>query len=431
MTGIQDPDQALEDTARILNEQDYNPNWFFMFSGGKDSNATVQSAWVLVKEKRVPAPQSVTILFADTQMEFHQFLEEVDDKANILKNAWESLGVAARYVSVVPVIQSDFWVRLLGYGYAPPTKAMRWCTDQLKIQPARKMRNALNLNEALLMVGARYGESARRDEYLSCTMGGECGPDAMARVKSKFPTVLPIVNWRTCAVWDFLQLVAPSYGIDNSRLRAIYGPDGDLRYGCWSCPLVFNDRTAKHWAKTDPLTAELLTWTNANLRPGGAAWESVNRELFEGQEARLSLDYCRRLFAELIDMQNRHGRVLLKEWQITGIQAMWEWREQAPDAMRGVIAQSPLFDMQPQPTTVHISQIPVRSARLLSVAPLQEDAYHQAIQSHAQVLVKLSPAVTWNYLTQHGYGADSATTWTSGQGEIVRVYRNEITRFTV
>ena len=48
----------------------------------------------------------------------------------------------------------------------------------------------------------------------------------------------------------------------------------------------------------------------------------------------------------------------------------------------------------------------------------------------ARELVKLSPAVTWNYQTQHGYGADSATTWTSGQGEIVRVYRDEITRFT-
>ena len=428
MQGIQDPFAALQDTARIINEEPYNPDWFFMFSGGKDSNATVQSAWVCVKEGSVQAPATATILFADTQMEFHQFLEEVDDKAQTLVAAWESLGVKARYVKVAPVLQSDFWVRLLGYGYAPPTKAMRWCTDQLKIQPARKMRNALNLNDALLMVGARYGESARRAEYLSCTMGGECGPDAMARVKSKFPTMLPVVNWRTCAVWDFLQLIAPSYGLDNSRLRAIYGPDGDLRYGCWSCPLVFNDRTAKYWAKTDPLTAELLTWTNANLRPGGAAWASVNRELFEGQEARLSLDYCRRLFGELTDMQNRHGRTLLKEWQIDGIKTLWIWREQAPEAMRGVIAQETLLDMTPKPTRVHISQFPLRTARALYEAPLWEDSYHSVIQHHAATLIKLSPGVSWSYRSQVGNGQDAATIWIDAQEQIIRVSGDEIER---
>lgn len=429
MNGIQDPINALKDTARIINEAPYNPHWFFMFSGGKDSNATVQAAWVCIKHGWIQAPKTITILFADTQMEFHQFLEEVDDKAQALVALWKTIEVEAKYIKVAPILQSDFWVRILGYGYAPPTKAMRWCTDQLKIQPARKMRNALDLNNALLMVGARYGESARRDEYLSCTLGGECGPDAMARVKSKFPTMLPIVNWRTCAVWDFLQIIAPGYGIDNKRLRAIYGPDGDLRYGCWSCPLVFNDRTAQYWAQTDPLTADLLTWTNANLRPGGAAWDSANRELFQNEEARLSLDYCQRLFAELIDIQNRHGRTLLKEWQIEGIKTLWLWRQQIPKDMQGTISQFMLFDTTTPPTQVHISQFPFRTARALHDAPLWEDPYHRTIKQHATLLYQMSPSVNWQYQSQIGPENNASTLWRNSQDEIVRVHGAQIQRY--
>jgi CheY-like chemotaxis protein len=47
-------------------------NIIVSISGGKDSNATVQSAWVCVKEGRVQAPATATILF-------------VDDEENILK----------------------------------------------------------------------------------------------------------------------------------------------------------------------------------------------------------------------------------------------------------------------------------------------------------------------------------------------------------
>lgn len=412
MNTIQDPMLALADTASRINAEPYNPHWFFMFSGGKDSNATVQSALYLVAKQLVQAPLKVVILFADTQMEFPQYLEEVSRKGELLAEAWRALGVEARYIEVAPIIQSDFWVRLLGWGYAPPTKPMRWCTDHLKIQPARKMRNALGMNDALLFVGARYGESGRRDDFLSCTIGGECGPDAMARVKSKFPTLLPIVHWRQCAVWDFLQLIAPTeLNISNKRLRDIYGPDGDLRYGCWSCPLIFNDRTAAHWAQTDPQIAELLRWTNQNLRPGGAAWDSKNREMFERQEARLSLDYCKRLYAELIDMSNRHSRALLKEWQIASIQSIWLWRQQVPQDMQGTVMQTPLFDLNPKVSAMQMAAYPARSAQSLATAPLESDTYHQVIQNHAKLLLDFAPTTIWHYLTQVGTGLGATTYW--------------------
>src|SRR5438128_1437556 len=61
---------ALELTIESL--QAYGPlyqHWAIAYSGGKDSSAVVSLVAYLVASGLIPAPQSLTVLYADTRME--------------------------------------------------------------------------------------------------------------------------------------------------------------------------------------------------------------------------------------------------------------------------------------------------------------------------------------------------------------------------
>lgn len=54
-------------------------------------------------------------------------------------------------------------------------------------------------------------------------------------------------------------------------------------------------------------------------------------------------------------------------------------------------------------STVHISQVAVRTALSLSRKPLHYDAYHNCIVAGAREMVRLGHA-GWKYITQYGTG---------------------------
>ena len=63
-------DEALELTAMSLRAYAAtHRHWCIAYSGGKDSSATVTAVVHLILTGRVPAPESLTILYADTRME--------------------------------------------------------------------------------------------------------------------------------------------------------------------------------------------------------------------------------------------------------------------------------------------------------------------------------------------------------------------------
>ena len=180
--------------------------------------------------------------------------------------------------------------------------------------------------------------------------GGECGPDYLYfRLDKKIPKVLPIPDWATCAVWDFITLIAPSYGFDATGLIDHYGPDGTLRYGCSVCPLVYNDVTGQYLAKRNPALYELIAWTNTHLRRGGAAFNTANRELLRVdddffKDGRLSLAYCKRLYGWLMNWEQKWNQQIMTGWQKGAIQAYWAYRETLPEMQRGIQANVKLFE---------------------------------------------------------------------------------------
>jgi len=238
--------------------------------------------------------------------------------------------------------------------------------------------------------------------------------------------IAPIVHWELCAVWDWLTLHAEMDGFDNSTLLDVYGPTGRMRYGCWSCPLIFNDTTGQYLAKADKKILRMIQFTSANFRPGGAAWKSENRELIDKQggvkDGRLSLAYRRRLYDWLVDFECEFGIALLHPWQKTMIRGVLAWFEALPEVQRGYQPLEMFGDLgTSRKAPRHISEVVVPTALTLSRLPLKTDDYHERIAFDAAVLCSLES----HELLYLGQGFQM-TTWEWADGSQVYVKKGKV-----
>ncbi|ULH17422.1 phosphoadenosine phosphosulfate reductase family protein (plasmid) [Deinococcus sp. KNUC1210] len=239
---------ALELTAMSLREYgERHRHWVVAYSGGKDSTATVTALDWLIAQGRVPAPESLTILYADTRME----LPPLQASAMQVLARLEARGATVK--TVLPPLDKRMLVYILGRGVPPPKNRFRWCTRQLKIDPMVETQQALiqQHGEILLLTGVRVGESAARDQRiaLSCGKdGAECGQGWYQA--QEFPglnKLAPLLHWRVCNVWDWLtgQEHGLAHGYPTSMLAEAYGGDEaaeiNARTGCMACPLASRD----------------------------------------------------------------------------------------------------------------------------------------------------------------------------------------------
>jgi len=260
-------------------------HWCIAYSGGKDSTATVALVAWAVRTGQVQAPESLTVLYADTRQE----LPPLQAGALRLMATLRSRGINAQVV--LPELDARYFVYMLGRGVPPPNNmTMRWCTPQIKIEP---MHNALTNHacqlgfgemvwnekyekfqyqgngkgKILMLTGVRLGESAARDARIavSCSKdSGECGqgwmqvqtPEALA------DTLAPLLHWRLCHVYDWLYF-DERHGYDVTGVADVYGED-EVRTGCVGCPLASED-TALNRLLRDPNYQHLRPLTE--LRP--------------------------------------------------------------------------------------------------------------------------------------------------------------------
>ncbi len=234
-------------------------HWAVAYSGGKDSSAVVAFVSWAISTGQVKAPESLTVLYADTRME----LPPLQQGALTLLAALEQKGIKTQVV--LPAMDDRFFVYMFGRGVPPPKNRFRWCTPQLKIEPMAAALESIRqaAGEKLLMLtGVRLGESAARDQRiaLSCSRdSGECGqgwfqtapPDSVA------DTLAPLLHWRLCFVYDWLYF-DDRHGYDVSGIADIYGED-DVRTGCVGCNLTSRDTALERllrnpaWAHLSPL----------------------------------------------------------------------------------------------------------------------------------------------------------------------------------
>lgn len=263
------------------------PHWAIAFSGGKDSSTVATLTAHLIETEQIPAPKSLTVLYADTRMEITPLYISAVKILDELKQR----GIETEIVR--PALDDRYFVYMFGRGVPPPKNRFRWCTAQIKIEPMLKalagIREAAG-KKLLMLTGVRLGESAARDSRiaLSCSRdGAECGqgwfqeatPDAVA------DTLAPILHWRVCHVWDWLMFHASGLGFSTSSIAKAYGGDEaeeiNARTGCMGCPLASKDIALRavirqpEWAYLEPLLRlkslyEELTHNHANrLRKAG------------------------------------------------------------------------------------------------------------------------------------------------------------------
>ena len=263
MTLSQAVDLSLE-SLRTYGE--WYDHWAIAYSGGKDSSATVTFIVWALKTGRVPAPKSLTILYADTRME----LPPLQWTAMKMLETLRADGFKTRVV--LPAIDERFLVYMLGYGVPPPSNTFRWCTAQIKVEPMLAALNDLPAQHGklLMLTGVRQGESAARDRRIavSCSVnGGECGQGwfQVSTPESVADTLAPLLHWRVCHVYDWLYYDPYAHGYDVAGIADVYG-EAEVRTGCVGCPLASRDNALERviqrqrWAYLSPLLELKPLW---------------------------------------------------------------------------------------------------------------------------------------------------------------------------
>lgn len=299
-------------------------HWAVAFSGGKDSSATVTLIAHLIDTNRIPRPESLTVLYADTRQE----LPPLEIAAQGVMDELRRRGIDVRIV--LPALDHRYFVYMLGRGVPPPSNTFRWCTPKLKVmsmeRELEKVRQQYG-EKLLMLTGIRVGESAARDQRIamSCTKdGGECGQGWFQQTSSSAvaDTLAPLLHWRICNVWDWLRFEAPELGFPTEAIADVYGMSNQsedqeplaLRTGCIGCPLVQEDRALES-VVSDPDWAYLLPLTRLRplyreikkpqyrLRKVGERRKDGKLATNQGRLGPLTMDARRWMLAQVLEVQ--------------------------------------------------------------------------------------------------------------------------------
>lgn len=315
-------------------------HWCIAWSGGKDSTAVLTFVvWALLARK-IKAPARLTVLYADTRMELLPLAltavairDELEDK----RDALGRLGVTLDVRTVMAELPKRFFPYMLGRGVPPPNNGkLRWCTRQIKVDPmhhALKALHAVEGGRVLMLTGVRMGESAARDDRiaLSCSRdGGECGHgwyQRDLRDEGAIDTLAPILAWRICHVWEWLDGWAPQveFGDWSTRLlaQAYGGRDGDeaqeigARTGCTGCPLASRDSALEallklpQWGYLSPLLELRALWDEMRSplvrlrKPGGETRKDGKPAANQHRMGPLTIAGRQAALARVLDIQAR------------------------------------------------------------------------------------------------------------------------------
>jgi len=266
-------DESIELTIQSL--MAYAPryrHWCIAWSGGKDSTALLTLVIWLINSGKIPKPETLTVMYADTRLE----LTPLYFAAQEIMNELREMGIDVRVVTAP--LEKRFMTYILGRGVPPPNNnTFRWCTRQIKIDPMKteleklfrekggfvdaeflcsdcgegqiafsgsckcgsskiitadfavehfgknyweecfdhgKKPVVFKNEKVLMLTGVRQGESAIRDQriVMSCGKdGAECGQGWYQETMPEAicDTLAPILHWRVCHVWEWLKHWAP------------------------------------------------------------------------------------------------------------------------------------------------------------------------------------------------------------------------------
>lgn len=318
-------DESIELTVESLCS--YLPRYRHVavaWSGGKDSTTLVTLLIHLIESGRVPRPERLTVLYADTRME----LTPLWWSAAEVREELRERGIDVR--TVMAPMDRRFLVYILGRGVPPPNNTtLRWCTRQIKLDPmAEELRQIRALDDAkvLVLTGVRQGESAIRDGRIAMSCGrngAECGQGWYQETLpgDACDTLAPLLHWRVCHVWRWLRDHAPDRGWPTRMLADAYGGDEaeevNARTGCVGCPLAAQDTALlavvalPQWAylapllELRPLYREMREPRNRLRQPGGERRADGTLTKNQQRMGPLRLEFRLEALDRILDIQGR------------------------------------------------------------------------------------------------------------------------------
>nr|WP_083329083.1 MULTISPECIES: DNA phosphorothioation system sulfurtransferase DndC [unclassified Helicobacter] len=344
----------IAQTLEILREKYLSSNriWIIAFSGGKDSTCILQLVYEMIyylppnKRRQTYAIASNTLVEAP---HIEKFLVSVVDSINM--HAKQN-NIPFEVLQVSPSLKDDFWVNLIGKGYPSPTRTFRWCTDRLKIIPAKdevaKITN--KFGSALLILGTRKAESSNRKISIEKRILSEDGYSQ----HQDFPNTLtfsPIAEWSTDEVWAYLSTHKPLWEKDHSELFSLYtkasGDEcqfitdinqkscGGSRFGCWVCTVVNEDKSLQGFIESGDENLRCLNDFRNYIKDlcedysARADYKRDGRAIYKVGGRGPFLSHIRKnILKKLLDTEKNFkqngGTELISDAQILAIQKQWD-----------------------------------------------------------------------------------------------------------
>ena len=253
------PLSDLLSEIRDLYLEDERP-WVIGFSGGKDSTAVLQLIYTVVQS--LPTDQRgkrIFVVSSDTLVETPVVVDLLGTTLTELNDAAAQESIPLTAHQVTPREDQTFWINLLGKGYPAPTKAFRWCTERMKINPinAFVLDKVAQYGEVIVMLGARRAESATRAQVIAKHRIDGSNLGRHTSLPNAY-VYMPIEDWTADEVWEYLMSAPRPWGGDNRALLDLYKGSnagecpvvidtstpscGNSRFGCWTCTVVTSDK---------------------------------------------------------------------------------------------------------------------------------------------------------------------------------------------
>jgi len=197
---------------KLLNNTTISDKTHFVISisGGKDSKATLIVSLPLLLNV-VPATQ-ISVIFCDTRWEKQETIEEIES----IRTRLNKMNI--EFKTLINPKFPNGMLDLIKHKKIFPSRAMKFCTDQLKMQPALAYYKELSSNgfDVISLVGKRRDESRDRSNI----------KDSEIFRDYDFLIWHPIADWTETDVYSFLD---DTWGIPLSYFK------GNTRVGCDEC----------------------------------------------------------------------------------------------------------------------------------------------------------------------------------------------------
>lgn len=306
-------------------------HWVITFSGGKDSTAVVCLVFECMRRK-ILCPARVDVVYCDTGMEIPALHTKALAFLQYVKKEARRLSLPIQCHIRFPETRQGYWFLMLGKGYPPPHQRFRWCTRRLKIDPVKDLlARTTETQKTCIITGVRFNESSSRNAslYAACKRGGECGQGLWFWQKDALGVsyLAPIVNWLDCDVWDFLSLEMAAQGWPTKQLFELYQQGQNLRFGCWMCTVVRQDKTMEKLIEhgEDKSLRVLLDFQLKVRNTTSVITNPRSRvKRVDGNPGKLRLSIRKSLYYDLLKVQRIAGMELIRPAERRAILDYWK-----------------------------------------------------------------------------------------------------------